>query len=68
MAQHSANILIDTRVFLDDPDILARIRQRSGTPFLIAAATGGLECAPQDAPVGQNAQALLRTLGKRSAC
>ncbi len=67
MAQHSANILIDTRVFLDDPDILARIRQRSGTPFLIAAATGGLECAPQDAPVGQNAQALLRTLGKRPA-
>lgn len=40
MIQNSELILIDTRLFLEDPDIVARIRRRNGMPFLATDATG----------------------------
>lgn len=67
MAQQTEYILIDTQVFLDDPDIVARIRERDATPFLHGTPQGALEPAALPQPLGQNAQAILRTLGKRTA-
>lgn len=66
MAQQTEYILIDTQVFLDDPDIVARIRERDATPFLLGTPRGTLEPAALPQSLGQNAQAILRTLGKRT--
>ncbi len=43
MIQNSELILIDTRLFLEDPDIVARIRRRNGLPILATTLNGYAE-------------------------
>jgi len=56
-------ILIDTRVLLDDPDVIARVRRRNGMAFLSAAVLDELALMKQgEAAINKNAGVIFRAL------
>ena len=65
MSTASRAILIDTCVLLQDPNVIVRIRNKNGIPFLTGTVLDELDYNKKgDAEINKNARAIVRELNK----
>ena len=58
-------VLVDTCILLDDPDVLMRIRQRGGLPFLTSTVLDELDFKKSgDAEINRNARMIFREFNR----
>lgn len=67
-AATATRVLVDTCVLLDDPDVLVRIHQRGGLPFLTTTVLDELDFNKKgDAQINRNARMIFREFNRGTA-
>lgn len=66
--ENATKVLVDTCVLLDDPDVLVRILQKGGLPFLTSTVLDELDFNKRgEAPINRNAQMIFREFNRTPA-